>query len=438
MNILSTFRRKLFWSIDLIKGNPVKTHYEEINLINEQYTSEKASELRLNNLEKILNHAANTTPFYSNLKGVSDLEKFPVINKNIVRNNYEDFKSSLHRNKKNTIVATGGSTGMPFKLFHDKNKRNRHTADNIYYAQEGGYNLGDRLYLLRAWHKKGSNASLMFIKKNVRPYAIVNYTDNDMEKLLSDLKNDSSEKCIVCFASMCDILVNHLDSTNKNPLSGLKIKSIITDGDSLSKTTKEKMENYFQTATVARYGNMENGIMGQQSYKGGHDYELNWASYYYELLGLTSDEPAKPGELGRIVVTDLFNECMPLIRYDTGDLASFSINNTTLYENGKFERIEGRKVDLIYNTSGEVISPYIVVQKMLLYEELKQFQFVQLSSIKYVFKLNPWNKFTQEKELINDSKSYLGNDAEISIEYVEEVPLLSSGKRKQVLNQMDN
>ena len=36
-------------------------------------------------------------------------------------------------------------------------------------------------------------------------------------------------------------------------------------------------------------------------------YYIDSESYYYEILKLDSDEPAEPGELGRIVITDLYN-----------------------------------------------------------------------------------------------------------------------------------
>lgn len=34
---------------------------------------------------------------------------------------------------------------------------------------------------------------------------------------------------------------------------------------------------------------------------------------------MNSDEPAEPGELGRLVVTDYYNKTFPMVRYDTGD-----------------------------------------------------------------------------------------------------------------------
>ncbi|MEP1488275.1 MAG: hypothetical protein ABJK28_07585 [Algibacter sp.] len=435
MNFLKLVRKYSFWGYDFLRGGQLKKHYLDVKFILENYGSKESLSLREKYLRDLLEHAVKTSAYYKKTVVSSKFEDFPVINKNTVLNNFEDFKSSKYVNDANTKVSTNGSTGTPFKLFHNKNKRSRHDADNLYFAEKGGYSLGDRLYLLRAIHKKDFKSLLRFFRQNFKTFGILNYTDADIEKLLNDFKKGSSEKCIVCFASMCEIIVNYLDSNNVVPMDN-PVKSIVTDGDKLSKSTKDKMEKYFGIPVFARYGNMECGVMGQQDKLSGHKYSLNWASYYFEVLDLKEDKPANPGEVGRIVVTDLFNHCMPLIRYDTGDLACFAKNEDKLIA-PCFERIEGRVVDLIWDTKGNVVSPYLIYCKMEDYgEELKQFQFAQKGSNDYVFRLNPWNTFTKEKDLLADSKAYLGQDANISIEYVKEVPLLSSGKRKPVINEM--
>ena len=54
----------------------------------------------------------------------------------------------------------------------------------------------------------------------------------------------------------------------------------------------------------------------------------------------------------------------------------------------------------------------------------------------YLFKLNLNAEFKREKDLINEFKNYFGEDAIIAVEYVNEIPLLNSGKRKKVMNLM--
>src|SRR5690606_22450004 len=99
-------------------------------------------------------------------------------------------------------------------------------------------------------------------------------------------------------------------------------------------------------------------------------------------------------------------------------------------------KIEGRKVDFIYNTNNELLSPHAITNTMWKYNEVKQFQFIQKSEAIYVMKLNVEKPLISDQEIINDLKKYLGNDASITIEYVKEIPLLSSGKRKKIVNEM--
>lgn len=66
---------------------------------------------------------------------------------------------------------------------------------------------------------------------------------------------------------------------------------------------------------------------------------------------------------------------MPIIRYDTGDIAKL-----LKLKNGqtKFKKIEGRKMDLIFDTKGNIISSFVIYTKFYnYYTLLKQYQFIQ-------------------------------------------------------------
>lgn len=160
---------------------------------------------------------------------------------------------------------------------------------------------------------------------------------------------------------------------------------------------------------------------------------LNHASYHIELLHLENDSPVKLDEFGRIVVTDLFNYAMPIIRYDTGDIAKLGLGKDGAVA---FEQIEGRKMDLIYDSNGNIISSFVIYTKFYKYYTLlKQYQFIQQGEKEYEIKLNlKGESFEFENDLINDIKSDFGSDAIVIAYYVDEIPTLSSGKRKKVMN----
>ena len=187
----------------------------------------------------------------------------------------------------------------------------------------------------------------------------------------------------------------------------------------------------------SRYSNLENGILAQQVPGSGHRYLVNTASYVLEIFKTDTDEPAAPGELGRIVVTDLYNYAMPMIRYDTGDMGVLSKEKDEA-GNSYLEIVEGRKLDLLYATDGTLVSSYIVYKNMWQYTEILQYQLVQYGAKDYLFKINMEGPFTKEEKLVQEFKQYLGADANFRVEYVDEIPLLASGKRKKIANTYHN
>ena len=83
-----------------------------------------------------------------------------------------------------------------------------------------------------------------------------------------------------------------------------------------------------------------------------------------------------------------------------------------------------------------MVSPYVVNTPMHEFLEIRQYQFIQEGAKNYKMLLNLCSdeKFNREQEMIEMLKSFLGKDATIEVVYVKEIPVLKSGKRKQVVN----
>lgn len=418
----------MFWCLDSVKGRNVKKHYEEIKFINENYSSEESNKRRSESLKNMLQHAESTTQYYKDIS-IESLTQFPVVNKNIIRDNFEEFQSNEFKNKPNHKVLTSGSTGTPFSIYQDKNKKTRNTADTIYFAEKSGFKLGYELIYIRLWdnqHKKSYFSSWF---QNIVAHNVSDLTDNDISELLYKIRKSNSNKGILAYASAYDAICQYLDKNNSKPIN-CNIKSMIANAEGLSDYAKKATKKYFGFSPISRYSNVENGIIAQQNVPGDNFY-INWASYHVEILNITNDNPAELGRTGRIVVTDLYNYAVPMIRYDTGDLGAM-----TLVENNTVPvliKVEGRKMDVLHTTQGELITSHIVHQ-ICLYNGIKQYQLIQEDEKKYLFKINATSDFNQEQEIIDTYKQYFGEDATITIKYVNSIPLLSSGKRKKVIN----
>ncbi|WP_136481130.1 phenylacetate--CoA ligase family protein [Cognatitamlana onchidii] len=375
-----------------------------------------------------MRHAIETTAFYKNLKINAVLEDFPVVNKNILRLESEKLISKNFRNKKKYSVTTSGSTGTPLTVIQDKNKRLRNMADLIYFSNLAHYKIGFKLLFLRRWSDDLKKSKLLSWMQNISAIDVLNLDNQRASKIINNLSKDKSNKVWLGYASGFEVMCRCIKDMNAKPIHA-KVQSVIAVAEALTPFTKKSMQYYFNAPVVSRYSNMENGILAQQLPYKGEDFVINWASYHFEILQLDKDVPVKPGESGRIVLTDLFNFGMPIIRYDTGDVGCMDHSVSPPV----FKHIEGRKSDLIFNTKG-IIVPSMIIASVEDFRGIIQAQLIQEDKMSYTLKLNCDEVFKQETELILEFKNYLGDDALINIEYVDEIPLLNSGKRRATVN----
>ncbi|MDY8138934.1 CoF synthetase [Aquimarina sp. 2201CG5-10] len=429
MNLSQVFRKNIFWFYDFLRGDDIKNHYEDIKKIIENPHSAPSQSKKEKYLKGILDHAVATTNFYQPYTNYNSISDFPIINKNMIRDNFEDYKSSKYKVKNCVLVSTSGSTGAPFSVLQNMSKRCRNTADNLYFSKRSGYNIGQKLVYVKIWPKSVNRR--MFSRswiQNISPHSVFKLKDQDIDELIKTLKNDSSQKSFLGYTSAFERICRYLDKINSEPIS-CNVQSVITMSESLNEYTRHSMEKYFGVSAVSRYSNNENGILAQEERSKFRNFTINSASYYIEVLDMEKDIPIAKGKQGRIVVTDLHNYAMPLLRYDTGDIGIMDED-----EHGVLflKSVEGRKLDLIYDTKGNMVPSHISSQ-LCKYGDYKQFQLIQYCEKAYLIKLNT-DKKVDEHKMIEEFKGYFGQDAQIKIEYVDEIPLLSSGKRKEVRN----
>ena len=209
--------------------------------------------------------------------------------------------------------------------------------------------------------------------------------------------------------------------------------AIIPISESMAPSLRKNLQAQFHCPVRAWYSNEENGIMGiQDAVEEG--YHIDTESYYYEILKMDSDEPAKPGELGRIVITDLYNYAFPILRYDNGDTAVARKR----VKNGRYKlylsELYGRRSDLIYDCDGKALTPYIITNNMWDVKGVKQFRFIQEDAARYTLWLNGDRDEMDVDDIVGRIRPYLGERAQLTVEYVDEIPVLASGKRKYIEN----
>lgn len=408
--------RNDFWNEDKQQGGVIRSQYEQIKETLSTHNSQWVND-RLVSLKQ---HAIRNVPFYKD-HAVDDV--FPVMNKTLLLENYEQHKAENGFDLPLHTSSTSGSTGMPFSVLQDYRKRMRTIADLKVFGERCDYPSHEKMIYFRATTKNRTPEQER--RENIYYIQCSDLSDAGLEKMRKTIL-EIKPRTIFSYSSTLHELAKYID---KNELfDDYGLTSIRSGGEALSEETRRLLEKIFHCKVYRRYSDMELGILGQDM-SNGSPYEMNWGSFYFECLKLDRDEPAMNGDVGRIVVTDLFNYAFPMIRYDTGDLGimaqvpgSFPV----------FTEIYGRQWDCIYATDGSLISPHrfnIIVWGI---EGIRQWQFVQNDWNQYVLRLNPVSQI-DPSGTVQLFKEAVGDNADIKIEYIDEIPVLASNKRRYVI-----
>ncbi len=387
-------------------------------------------------IAELLDYASRKTRFYAGYKG-RPFTDWPVISKQELKASSEDFLSSEFSIDELIPMSTSGSTGTPLTVFQNSRKKKSVYAEVLYYNGKVDYQVGDRLIYLRSIVSEVSKSSLQQFIQNISLVDCYDLSDKGIEEKLELIAKltKHGRAVIMGYASTFDAFRDYFSRNGIEAAKPCRVNGIISGSEMLFDKTRESMGKAFRCKCISRYANEEQGFLGQDGYED-NVFQTNRAHYYYEVLKFDKNEPVEGDEVGRIVVTDLKNYSMPLIRYDTGDIGRLAM----MTENGRnyqvIKSFGGRKIDMIYNATGNRISPHSITNAMWKFKDINQYQLVQKGTMEYMLKINVNEDFHRDHELKDVILHVLGSNARLSIVRVNEIPVLRSGKRKYIVNEM--
>lgn len=434
--MLERSRRACFWLLDKMKGSPVRKAYSTIKKIDlADSDSVETVNYTQKHIDELIAHSCKTTEFYKKFQNVK-FSDFPIITKNDIKQNQEMFFSDAFDKNNLYKMSTSGSTGTPFTCYQNELKKRHVNAEIIYYSEKVGYKLGENLSYIRSVVKEVRKSSLKQFIQNQTMIQCEKFADENMKKMISEIESLSKKGPItlLAYGSTYTAIKDYAGKHGIQSFDGCKVKGMISGSDMLYDETRSAMKKLFNCCNVvSRYSNEENGVIGQD--EGINNvFTINEADYYVEIFDDYGNKLPE-GVMGRIVVTDLFNYAMPMIRYDTGDIGAIE----TVEINGRRKRVisnfSGRATDVITDADGITVSPYMITNNMWAFTDISQFQLIQLNEAKYLIRLNTDKSYPRQKEVVNILKKILGENSEIDLEFVDEIPVMSSGKRRYIINQ---
>lgn len=403
----------------------IVNQYDEVNKIMSQPCEYEA--FVSSSLTNLLTYVSRHSKFYSKYEDYKHLQDFPVVDKEILKKNWNDVLVSEFKNREdNKEKHTSGSTGTPFSVIWDHRKHCRMIADIKYWAKLGGCESHDCVVCLVVEKKKHFIPMEKQIKDNVFTINCGYFDNKSIEKILKETETHNP-KLLIGYSSMWDAIANYIYD-GKAGKCNMNLSAIMSEAEGLKERTREILSNYFNCPVYSRYGNEECGTIAQED-GSGYGHLLNTASYYIEILKMNSNEPAEEGEIGRVVITDLFNYAFPIIRYENGDLASkITLPNGRVY----LKDVVGRKVDMLYTTDGKMVNWLRSLIFLKEFDDIRQFQVIQNSYHDFEWILNTDNH-GYEEIITKEAKEVFGADSVHTFKYVEEIPKLASGKTQMTI-----
>jgi phenylacetate-CoA ligase len=192
----------------------------------------------------------------------------------------------------------------------------------------------------------------------------------------------------------------------------------------------------FSAETFERYGAREIGTVASEcdQHCGMHIFE---PSYCFEVVDEAGNNVSN-GQMGELVVTDLFNYAMPLVRYRTGDMVILddsSCNCGCTWR--RIVGIGGRRVDMIVRPDGVKVEGLVVVNSLHMSGVRVRVQVVQTTPTSMVVRYLETDTIPEDvrRRFHSRINEALGASLDIVYEPVSQLRHDQSGKYRYVISE---
>ncbi|HEX2880635.1 MAG TPA: hypothetical protein VHO25_13980 [Polyangiaceae bacterium] len=362
--------------------------------------------LQLDALTGLLRHAAGNVPYYRELfrsQGIdpreirsrADLAALPVLTREIVSERYEDLIDPAHRGK-NLKKGTSGSTGRPLKFEYSIGSEHWRQAVKMRGYGWAGYRPGRKAFFYWAAVSGGPPTLKIRLDRALRRETFFDSMKQDepaRRAALQVLRRIQPE-IIVCYTQSCVqfarwIVDNRLRDWDDIP--------VICGAEAVLHADRAVLNKAFGPGIFETYGSRETMLIAAECehHVGMHLSEENL------VVEITHDgRPVAPGASGDVIVTDLHNYGMPMIRYVNGDVAALASEEICPCGRSlrRLARVDGRRADTLFDRDGNAI-PGIVFHVLFSdarKELIRQFQAVQNARGEVVLKVVRGREFADD------------------------------------------
>lgn len=337
-------------------------------------SEEKRKEVTNKRLHELVDYARKHSPFlaelYKDLKDDYKLEDIPIVNKKMIMENYDRWTTdpnvkleellaftsdtnNIGKRYRNYLVCkTSGSTAnYPLIMLHDQSFLNNTTAESLFLGTMSHKPIVFlnplQLFVIPVCMVRDNIRRFPFIKKD---FNLVSSLD-PMDKIVSEL-NRIQPKALYTQPSIVELLADEQEAGRLH----IDVKEIVCNSEILPEGTRKHLLKIFPGCKIESiYGCTELGNMAIECADRHHHLNSYWN--IIEFMD-ENNRPIKEGEKSsKIIVTNLSNRVLPLIRYEMNDKLIYHADNSCPCGNKRpWIEIDGRNGDdfVYFYIDGEI------------------------------------------------------------------------------------
>jgi phenylacetate-CoA ligase len=375
---------RLYWWQQRMRGRGGVRERLEWLRANQELGAGELAELQFGKLRDLVAHAHRTVPYYRQamqrvglceLSSPADLSRLPILTRDLLIRRQADLLSSeadratLQRN------YSSGSTGRRAEFQQDLDFRVWMRAHQLRtYEWCGGWRLGDPFVLLwgseiywslKRWLDRWDNA-------------VSNRREFNTFRLSPALVDAVLDKLVAFGPVLVSSYSNAIHLVAKRAAQrGLhvpQLRSVQNTSEPMPPELRQAVADAFGCVVYDKYGMRETNIVAHESPD--HDGMLVQSENVYVEVLDEHDRPCPVGVPGRVVVTALNNRSMPLIRYETTDLACL-LPPAAGAPFPRMSHVAGRLQDLVVTPGGDRVDAYLFSYLLMRFPAVHWFQVVQ-------------------------------------------------------------
>jgi len=283
---------------------------------------------KLERLKALADHAQKNVPYYRELfkqhgidngdiRTIEDFSRIPVLTKEILQNNLEQLKADNFASYKPIRTATSGTTGKITKLYRSRTHEMYRKAVMWRLYHEQGYRFRDKRVTIAYPQSYDINSPLSEYDRLENSLIINSYhiMAGRYDEVIDEIRR-FRPRMIWAHPNLLSVLAEY---ALENSLPPIDIPLVGAFGEKVYPRSIRFMNRLFSGRYFEYYGNRENTIAAW----GNCDGRFNEISEYchFEINpGAAVDDKTGSSDL---ITTSLHNYAVPLLRYNSEDIAEW-------------------------------------------------------------------------------------------------------------------